>query len=330
MARKAAIIGDGGWGTALALVLNENGYRVSVWGPFADYVDQIRNGRENVEYLPGVPIPAEIDWTAEEAAAADDAELCVLAVPSRYFRSVATRFTGRLPDRCTVVSVAKGLDAESGGRMTAVAEELLRVRSVCALSGPSHAEEVARKVPTAVTAAARDPDRAVFVQDALSNDYLRVYTSPDVIGVELGGALKNVIALAVGVSDGIGFGDNTRAAIITRGLVEITRLGSALGADPATFSGLSGMGDLIVTCTSRHSRNRAVGERIGRGERAEDILAGMKQVAEGVTNCAAACSLADTVHVEIPIMREVYAILHQGKNPRDAVTALLSRPVKPE
>lgn len=327
---KAVVIGDGGWGTALAMLLNANGLDVQVWGPFEDALSQVRKRGENVSFLPGVPVPPAIGWTSDAASAAQDADLGVLAVPTRYYRTVMETFAGKIPDGCRLVSVAKGLDRTTHQRMTEVACEVLGRSRVAALSGPSHAEEVAHRIPTAVTVASRDRELNRVVQDTFTNDHFRVYTSEDVVGVELGGALKNVIAIAVGVSDGLGFGDNTRAALITRGLAEITRLGCTLGARPATFAGLSGMGDLIVTCTSRHSRNRAVGERLGKGEAIADILSGMKQVAEGVWNCTIARELADAHGIDMPITDEVCAVVHDGKNPAEAVGNLMARDLKDE
>jgi len=330
MKKRIAILGDGGWGTALALVLLENRHKVTVWGPFPDYIEIIRKERENKLFLPGVTLPAEISWTADRKAAVEKANLVVLAIPTKFFRSVAESFSGLLPDSCCLLSVAKGLDQNSHKRMTQIAQDILGHGPVAALSGPSHAEEVARKIPTAVVVACEDQEYANRLQDIFVSRFFRIYTSDDVAGVELGGALKNVIAIAVGVSDGIGFGDNTRAALITRGLTEITRLGCALGARSSTFTGLSGMGDLIVTCTSRLSRNRAVGERLGQGESIGKILDGMKQVAEGVWNCASARTLAHEADVEVPITEEVYAIIHEGKSPYDAVNSLIGREVKSE
>jgi len=327
---NACVIGDGAWGTALAMVLAGNGHSVRVWGPFPDYIETVVRSRENSRYLPGVRLPQSIGWTADCAEAAAGAELVVAAVPTKYFREALGRFGGLFKGSPIQVSVVKGLDAGTHKRMSELTDELLGLRGTGALSGPSHAEEVSRGLPTAVTAAAADPAVAAAIQAAFSTERLRIYTSTDVVGVELGGALKNIIAVAVGVSDGIGFGDNARAALITRGLVEITRLGCALGARQETFAGLSGMGDLIVTCSSRLSRNRAVGERIGRGEPVQEIMGGMKQAAEGVWNCAQAMELAREHGVEMPITAEVYAMVHLGKPPKDSVRDLLERDSKPE
>lgn len=327
---KATVIGDGGWGTALALVLHRNARPVTVWGPFPDYLGEIAATRENPRYLPGIPLPGDLTWTSDREAAVRDASLVVLAVPSKFYRAVCERFRGFLPPHAILVSVTKGLCPQSLRRMSELAAEILDHKPIVTLSGPSHAEEVAREIPTAVVAASEDLAAAETVQRIFSDARFRVYTSTDPTGVELGGALKNIIALAVGISDGLGFGDNTRAALITRGLAEITRLGCALGARPETFAGLSGMGDLIVTCTSRHSRNRAVGERLGRGEPIARIMEGMQMVAEGVSNGPAALALARKLSVEAPILEQVQAVIAGAIAPIDAVGALMEREMKPE
>lgn len=330
MNQRIAVLGDGGWGTALALLLHQNGHAVKLWGAFPDYIEKTRAWRENKLYLPGVQLPHGIVLTADRAEAARDTDLFVVAVPTRYFRSVLASFAGQLPPGCRLVSVAKGFDPETRERMTQVAASILPGARVAALSGPSHAEEAARGVPTAVVVASASHDYAVEVQHVFSSGRFRVYTSEDVIGVELGGALKNIIAIAAGISDGIGFGDNTRAALITRGLAEISRLGAALGAKASTFAGLSGIGDLIVTCASKLSRNHTVGERLGRGETIEHILGSMKQVAEGVGNCAIARDLAAQAGVEAPITEQVFQVIHKQRNPHHAVEALMTRDRKPE
>jgi glycerol-3-phosphate dehydrogenase (NAD(P)+) len=327
---RVCVIGDGGWGTALAMVLHRNGHSVRVWGPFPDYMARIRRERANPKFLPGVDLPPGIVWTADREEAAAGADVAVMAVPSRYYKEVAGSFASIITPGASVVSVTKGLDRDTLRRMSQVASEQLGGRPVAALSGPSLAEEVARGIPTAVVVASALPDQALALQSLFTNAAFRVYASDDVTGVELGGALKNVLAIAAGISDGIGFGDNTKAALITRGLVEITRLGVALDARPQTFAGLSGMGDLVVTCTSRHSRNRMVGERIGRGETIDQILAGMDQVAEGVWTSLTAQALAKKTDIDVPIIDEVCAVLHEGKDPRAAVKALLTREPRPE
>lgn len=326
---KAAVIGDGGWGTALAMVLNRNGHETTVWGPFQDYLDEIQTLGENKTYLPGVEIPASLKWTSDHEEAVKEADLVVLVVPSRFYKPVVEAFKPYLPEHALVVSATKGLDEQTYERMSEVAEHILG-REVAVLSGPSHAEEVARGVPCAVAIAAREHSVAAQIQQLFVNEAFRVYTLEDVVGVELGGALKNVIAVAAGISDGMGFGDNTKAALMTRGIAEITRLGAALGAKPETFIGLSGIGDLMVTCMSRHSRNRGVGERLGKGETLEDIMGSMKMVAEGVWNCQAAKELADKLGVSVPITEQVNSVVHEGKDPREAMMDLMTRAPKPE
>ncbi len=326
---KVAVIGDGGWGTALAMVLDRNGHETTVWGPFPDYLGEICRSGENTNYLPGVPLPSSIRWTADHREAVEGAGLVVLVVPSRFYKPVLEAFRPHIPADALVVSATKGLDERSRERMSTTAERIIG-RPVAVLSGPSHAEEVARGIPCAVAIADRDHATAEQIQQLFVNDAFRVYTLDDVVGVELGGALKNVIAIAAGISDGMGFGDNTKAALMTRGIAEITRLGTALGAKPETFYGLSGIGDLMVTCMSRHSRNRGVGERLGKGESLKDIMAGMKMVAEGVWNCQAAKELADSLGVDVPITEQVNAVVHEGKDPRQAMLDLMSRAPRPE
>jgi len=330
MPHDVTVIGDGAWGTALALVLAGNRHRVRLWSPFPVYAEQMRRNRENTDFLPGMKLPRELVITADRNEAVDGSTVLVLAVPTRYFRTVLQSFGGLLTPGYRVISVAKGLDPETHSRMTEVTAETLHLPHAAALSGPSFALEVARGIPTAVTVACASEDTCLFFQNLFSTPRFRVYTCNDVKGVELGGALKNVMAVAVGVSDGLGFGDNTRAALITRGLAEITRLGCALGAKQETFAGLSGLGDLVVTCTGHMSRNRAFGERIGRGERPADILAATKQAIEGAWNCASARILAERAGVEVPITDQVHALVNEGRKPLEAVEALLNRDVRPE
>lgn len=330
MNKKIAIIGDGGWGTALGLTLFRKGHEVCLWGPFPETIERIRATGENKDYLPGVKLPAGLGWTADRARAVAGADLVVLAMPTKYFRTVLESFVGLIPSCTPVMSVAKGVDGVECRRMTDVTEELLKAGPVAALSGPSFASEVAAGAPTAVVVACRDLAIASFFQGIFNTQRFRVYTSNDVVGVELGGTLKNVIAVGVGVCDGLGLGHNARAALITRGLAEISRIGVAMGAHPETFAGLSGMGDLVLTCTSRLSRNYTVGERMGRGENIGDILAGMKQVAEGVENSASAVALAKRFGVPAPIAAEVNALIHLGKSPMAAMESLLGRDPRPE
>lgn len=325
---KITVIGDGGWGTALAMVLCRNGHHVTVWGVNETYVEEMRSNRENSRYLPGTPFPDNLALTADRDVAVQNAEGFIVAVPSKFYQNTLAGFAGVIPASAKVCSVSKGLRDDR--RLSEWAQEVLQLDDVSALSGPSHAEEVAHEAPTAVTVASTNPDHADTFQAWFNQSRFRVYTSDDLVGLELGGALKNIIAIAAGVSDGLGFGDNTKAALITRGLAELTRLGVAAGGKPDTFGGLSGVGDLIVTCGSRHSRNRGVGERLGKGESMEEIEASMQMVAEGVWNAQTARQLAHHLGIPVPITEEVYSIIYEGKNPLEAVTSLLSRDPKPE
>ena len=324
------IIGDGGWGTAIGILLNSYGHTVTLWGPFPDYLEEMRARRENTRFLPSVALPDTLRWTADPAQAVSGAEAVILASPSKYLADVCQRFAGLIPPKTLVVSVTKGLCESTHCRMSERAQEILGLDAIAVLSGPSHAEEVARKIPTAVVAASEDESVAKRVQQLFSGPLFRVYTSTDPLGVEIGGAVKNVIAIAVGASDGLGFGDNTRAALITRGLSEITHFGIALGACPGTFAGLSGVGDLIVTCTSRHSRNHSVGERLGRGESIDAILGSMKMVAEGVWNSKVIHTLGRTYGVSMPITDIVYGLCYEGVAAADAVATLMTRDMKAE
>jgi len=317
---KAFVIGNGGWGTALGMVLARHGNEVSIWGPFEEELAPVRETGENRAYLPGVKIPGEIAWTSDPAAVGD-AEMVVVVTPSRFYRSSLEGFKPHLPEGVPIVSATKGLDEATHQRMSEVAHDVLG-RDIAILSGPSHAEEVARSIPTAVTIAGEQAGR---MQQAFLGESFRVYTTDDLIGVEIGGTFKNVIAVAAGILDGMQLGDNSKAALITRGLAEITRLGVCLGARAETFSGLSGIGDLIVTCGSRHSRNRSVGERLGKGESLDQIMSGMKQVAEGIWNAKAARDLAAEHKIEMPITEEVCKIVEEGKDPRQALKDLMSR-----
>ena len=321
------VIGTGGWGTALAVLLHGNGHRVTLWGRLPEEVDPILAHRENKTFLPGVKIPDAIQVTLDTKTALRQAEMAVFAVPSHGMRPICRQVREYLPANAALVHVAKGIENETGARMSEVIAEELKTDRVVVLSGPSHAEEVGRGIPTAVVVAGRD---AALAQQAFMNERFRVYTHDDIIGVELGGALKNVIALAAGCCDGIGFGDNTKAALCTRGLAEMSRLGVGMGARPETFYGLSGVGDLIVTAFSRYSRNRGFGERLGQGETAEQIAASTKTVAEGVKTAKSVWQLAQKRGVDVPISREVYAILYEGKPPKQAVRDLMKREAKPE
>ena len=327
---KIAVIGDGGWGTANALLLAGYGHEVTVWGPFADYLDEVRATRRNTRYLPGVTLPETIAWTADEAQAVAGAEVVVLAMPSKFFAGVCARFKGLIRPETLTVSLTKGVCEETHARMSELAKEILGLEHVVVLSGPTHAEEVSRGIPTAIVAASSDLADAERVQAIWNGSRFRVYTSDDPVGVEVGGAVKNVIAIAVGCSDGLGFGDNTRAALVTRGLAEVARFAAAYGARPQTVFGLSGIGDLIVTCTSVHSRNHAVGERLGRGEKIQAITESMKMVAEGVWNARVIHELAAKMNVEMPITDLVYRICYEDFPVETAISTLMDRAMKRE
>jgi glycerol-3-phosphate dehydrogenase (NAD(P)+) len=327
---NVAVIGTGGWGTALAVLLHGNGHKVTLWGRLPEEVDPIIAAGENKAFLPGVKIPREILLTLDAQSALREAELAVLAVPSHGMRLICENVREFLPAGLPLVSVAKGIENETGARMSEVIAQVLKTDRIVALSGPSHAEEVGRGIPTAVVVAAKDPALAAMAQKTFMNERFRIYTHDDIIGVELGGALKNIIAIAAGACDGIGFGDNTKAALCTRGLAEITRLGVALGARRETFFGLSGVGDLIVTAFSRYSRNRGFGERLGKGETPGQIAASTQMVAEGVKTAKSAWQLAQRHGVDVPITRQVYAIIYEGQAPKQAVRDLMTREAKPE
>ncbi len=322
---QVTVIGDGGWGTAIALLLAGYGHDLTVWGPFEDYLQEVRASGVNSRYLPGIDLPTTITWSSDLAQATANAELIVLAIPSHFFRDVCTKLGASLTHHPLIVSLTKGFDPTTHHRMSEVARETLSGREVVVLSGPSHAEEVARAIPTAVTVASTDKSLALRAQAIFNGPRFRVYTTQDVLGVEIGGAIKNVIAVAVGVSDGLGFGDNTRAALITRGLREIVRLGQAMGAQADTLSGLAGIGDLIVTCTSEHSRNHQVGVRLGKGEAIKTITQSMKMVAEGVWNAQLVHELAAQNHVEMPISELVYQMCYCDLSVATAFEMIMTR-----
>jgi glycerol-3-phosphate dehydrogenase (NAD(P)+) len=330
---KAAVIGAGAWGTAIASVLAEGGRPVSLWSHEPAVAHDIRERRENPRYLPGAPLPPSIDATTELSEAVAGAGLVVLVSPSHVTRSVLERLAPLLPAQVTLVCATKGIENETLMTMSEVCEDVLppeRHPYLAYLSGPSFAKEVALRLPTAVVVASRWERIARQVQAAFARPWFRVYTSSDVMGVELGGALKNVIAIAAGASDGLGFGHNARSALITRGIAELSRLALRKGANPLTLSGLAGVGDLILTCTGELSRNRQVGLRLGRGERPEAILASMTQVAEGVRTASSVHDLARRLGVEMPICERVYEVLFEGLTAREAVARLMTRELKAE
>jgi len=330
---RIAVLGAGSWGTTLAVLLADNSHEVSLWSYRKEYTEVICATRENPLFLPGIRIPENIDATSDLGGAVRDRDMIVTAVPSQYLRGVVSELAHLLLEGITVVNVAKGIENGSLMTMSEMLHDVLPQlppTNVATLSGPSHAEEVSKKIPTTVVAASIDLNMAKTVQSVFMKPYFRVYASDDLRGVELGGALKNVIAIAAGVIDGANLGDNTKAALMTRGIAEITRLGVELGAKERTFSGLSGIGDLMVTCMSRHSRNRYIGVEIGKGRKLPDILSGMVMVAEGIATTVSALELANKVGVEVPIIAEVHKMLFEGKDPHDACYDLMTRDPKGE
>jgi len=329
---KIAVLSDGGWGTALSIHLCNAGHQVTQWGPFPDYLAEMHRTRHNPKFLPMAELPEQLAHQADIGLAVEDAGIVVLAAPTQYVRGVLEHFKPYFrPDRHVVVNVAKGIETDTLLRISQICETMLGRCRYVMLSGPSHAEEVCRQAPTAVVAAARDPELAALVQQNFISEYFRVYTTDDVVSVELGGALKNVMAIAAGVIDGMKLGDNSKAAMMTRGIAEMSRLGVALGGTSRTFSGLSGIGDLIVTCTSGHSRNRHVGEELGRGRPIKEILAEMGMVvAEGVKTTLSAWQLARDHHVETPIIDQIHSVLYENKDPRRALSELMNRKARSE
>lgn len=326
---KITVLGCGGWGTALAILLYNNGHLVNMWSPFENEVAALCESRENSKLLPGIKIPEQIYITTDISVCGDN-DAVVIATPSFAVASTAARLKGVISHDCIVVDVAKGFDEQTLRRLSEVIEEHLPDNPVVSLSGPSHAEEVARGVPTSLVAAAADIADAVCVQDVFCSDVTRVYANHDIIGVEVGGALKNIIALACGIGDGLGVGDNTRAALMTRGLSEIARLGCAMGADKDTFAGLSGLGDLIVTCTSMHSRNRRFGIEIGRGKSVTDALESVGMTVEGYHAVKLAHLLSQKYGVSMPITEACYEVLYGDRSVDGIVERLMTRPQRKE
>jgi glycerol-3-phosphate dehydrogenase (NAD(P)+) len=332
MSTTFAVLGDGAWGTAVAILLAARPeHRVRLWSARPENGLLLRQRRENVHLLPGVGIPEVVELTTEVRAAVAGADMWVTAIPTVYLRATLRRVREEVGgDVPAVVSLTKGLEVSTFRRPSEIVQEALGASRVIVLSGPSHAEEVSRGQPTVVVAACADGELARRVQASFNTDRFRVYTNDDPLGVELAGALKNVIGVAAGMGDGLGFGDNARSALLTRGLVEMTRLGVALGARAATFAGLAGLGDLMTTCFSRHGRNRLFGERLARGESREAILASTHKVAEGVSTALAVNQLAEKLGVSTPIMTAVYRVLYEGKSPRDAAGELMLRSPREE
>ncbi len=333
MTEKIGVIGAGAWGTALAMLLADQGHDVTLWMYEKDLAEETSRTRENRVYLPGFTLPASIQVTSSLEAAVKNKGLILSVVPSHTVRAVTKQMADFLPADAIIVSASKGIEIETLMPLSEIFKDVLPEKfhdRLCFLSGPSFAKEVAQKFPTAVALASYDQVVAKTVQGIFSNSCFRVYTNPDVIGVELAGSIKNVVAIAAGVLEGMGYGYNTMAALLTRGLAEMARLGIAMGGNIQTFSGLAGMGDLVLTCTGGLSRNRTLGTRLGKGEKLADIMSGMKTVAEGVKTAKAARELARKYGVPMPIVDEVYQLLYEGKDPKAAVKDLMSRELKGE
>ncbi|MDA7025656.1 NAD(P)H-dependent glycerol-3-phosphate dehydrogenase [Bacillus sp. CLL-7-23] len=327
--KKVTILGAGSWGTALSLVLADNRYDVMVWGNREEQIRQINEQHENSDYLPGVKLPDTVNATMDLEAALTDIDTVIIAIPTKAIREVLRQAVPFIKKKIIFVHVAKGIEPDSLLRISEMMEEEIPAnirKDIVVLSGPSHAEEVGLRHPTTVTVSAQNNiENAQAIQDMFMNQNFRVYTNPDIIGVELGGALKNVIALAAGITDGLGYGDNAKAALITRGLAEIARLGTKMGGNPLTFSGLTGIGDLIVTCTSVHSRNWRAGNMLGKGCKLEEVLEEMGMVVEGVRTTKAAYQLSQKYHVKMPITEALHKVLFDGKKVETAVEGLMAR-----
>ena len=328
--KKVSVIGAGSWGSALAVLLANNGHEVTLWTHDPHEIEMLSTKREQVEKLPGVKLPDNIMIEADLKTALTDEDVVVMAVPSPVVRMVAKQMSPFIKDGQIIVNVAKGIEDVTYKTLSDIIEEEIPNAEVCVLSGPSHAEEVGRGIPTTVVVGAKNKETAEMLQDVFMNKVFRVYTSSDIVGIELGGALKNVIALAAGTVDGLGYGDNTKAALITRGITEIGRLGKKMGAQMETFYGLSGIGDLIVTCASKHSRNRKAGYLIGQGYTMEEAMKEVQMVVEGVYSARAARELAEKYEVEMPIITEVNRVLFEGKSAAEAVMDLMLRDKKVE
>lgn len=327
---NVGVIGAGSWGTALSLLLHQNGHQVVLWSIMEDEVKLLKEKREHVSKLPGIKIPEDMDITSDLEYAVKGQDMLVLAVPSPYTRGTAHNMGHFVQDGQLIVNVAKGVEEKTLMTLSEIIEEEIPQANVAVLSGPSHAEEVGRRMPTTVVAGAHDKKTAEYIQNLFMSPTFRVYTSPDILGIELGSALKNVIALAAGTADGLGYGDNLKAALITRGIAEIARLGITMGAHPETFYGLSGIGDLIVTCASVHSRNRKAGYLIGQGRTMEEAMDEVKMIVEGVYSAKAAIGLARKFEVELPIIEQVNKVLFDHKDPKQAVEDLMLRDKKIE
>ena len=320
-----SVIGAGSWGIALALVLAKNGNKVTVWSIVKEEIDMLNEKREHVDKLPGVPLPSDMVFTTDLEEAVKGKKVLVLAVPSVFTRGTANKMKEFVEDGQIIVNVAKGIEESTLMTLSEIIEEEIPQADVAVLSGPSHAEEVGRGIPTTIVVGAKTEETAVYLQNMFMNDVFRVYTSSDILGMELGGSLKNVVALAAGIADGLGYGDNTKAALITRGIAEISRLGVAMGGKAESFNGLTGIGDLIVTCASVHSRNRKAGVLMGQGKTMDEAMKEVKMVVEGVYSAKAAMLLAQKHNVSMPIIEQVNLILFENKPADEAVKDLMFR-----
>ena len=329
---KISVIGSGGWGIALAILLHENGHNLTIWSFDKKEVEELKETRQNKAKLPNILIPNDIEVTNDLKEAVDNKDILVLAVPSKAIRSVSKSLKNIIKDNQIIVNVAKGWEEDSLKTMTDIIEEELKEKNpqVAVLSGPSHAEEVGKGIPTTCVVSAHNKELTLHLQNIFMNPSFRVYTSPDMVGVEIGGALKNVIALAAGIADGLNYGDNTKAALITRGIKEISTLGVAMGGEQSTFYGLTGLGDLIVTCASMHSRNRRAGILLGQGKTLDEAIKEVNMVVEGVYSAKSALMAAKKYNVEIPIIEQVNAVLFENKNAAEAVNELMIRDKKLE
>ena len=327
---KIGVVGAGSWGIALAKLLHKNGHQVCVWSIIEEEVKMLLEKREHVDKLSGVTLPDDMEFTTDLALAVSEKEVVVLAVPSPFIRSTCCKLKDFISEGQIIVNVAKGIEEATLMTMSEVIHDEIPQAKITVLSGPSHAEEVGRGIPTTIVVGAREKEVAEFVQNVFMNEVFRVYISPDVCGIELGAALKNVVALAAGIADGLGYGDNTKAALITRGIAEISRLGTAMGGKTETFHGLSGIGDLIVTCASLHSRNRKAGMLIGQGKSMKEAMEEVKMVVEGVYSAKAAIKLAEKYDVSLPIIEQVNKILFEDKAASEAVRELMVRDKKIE
>jgi len=326
---KIAVLGGGSWGIALAVLLHKNGHEITVWSALEKEIEMLDKEREH-KMLPGVKMADDMKFTTDEKEAVTDKDMLVMAVASSYTRATARRFKDLIAPGQIIVNVAKGIEEDTVMTLTEIIEQEIPQCQVAVLSGPSHAEEVSRGVPTTIVVGAKKKSTAEYIRSLFMNEVFRVYISPDILGIELGGSLKNVVALAAGIADGLGYGDNTKAALITRGITEIGRLGIAMGGLYETFSGLTGIGDLIVTCASMHSRNRRAGILIGQGMSMEEAMAEVKMVVEGVYSAKAAMQLAEKYNVQLPIIEQVNKVLFEGKPASEAVKDLMLRDKKIE